>query len=173
MILKTEAYVSRGTILETFLKQQNMYESFCYLNEKIGFLARKFYAGLPQANFTCPEQHFEKNMIEVNFSVCGFFKSLRDFFFTDKKLAVGVKTTTQAYRAKIYRKIFCRKGFSKVFHVLSRGTWNLSGKLLAESSKPHSMGLEEHVHSNIFEVSLKTFQLFRIITQVSVTTAKN
>ena len=28
------------------------------------------------------------------FSVCGFFKSLRDFFFTDKKLAVGVKTTT-------------------------------------------------------------------------------
>ena len=56
-------------------------------------------------------------MIEVNFSVCGFFKSLRDFFFTDKKLALGVKTTTQAYRAKIYRKIFCLKFF---FESISR-----------------------------------------------------
>ena len=117
MILKTVAYVSRGTFLETFLKQEYLYESFCYLNEKIGFLARKIYAGLSKAHFTCPEQHFEKKMIEVNFSVCGFFKSLRDFFFTDKKLALGVKTTTQAYRAKNYRKIFCRKCF---FESISR-----------------------------------------------------
>ena len=32
MILKTVAYVSRGTILITFLKQQNIFESFRYLN---------------------------------------------------------------------------------------------------------------------------------------------
>ena len=84
MIRKTVAYVSRGTLLETFLKQQSLYENFCYLNGKIRFLAKKFYAGLPKAHFACPEQHFEKKMIEVNFSACGFFKSLRDFFFTDK-----------------------------------------------------------------------------------------
>ena len=94
MILKTVAYGSRGTFLETFLKQQYLYEIFCYFNGKIGFLAKKIYVGLPKAHFTCPEQHFEKKMIEVNFSVCGFFKSLRDFFFTDKKLALGVEITT-------------------------------------------------------------------------------
>ena len=51
---------------------------------------QKVYAGLPKAHFTCPEQQFEKKkMIEVNFSVCGFFKSLREFFFTDKKTSPG------------------------------------------------------------------------------------
>ena len=56
------------------------------------------------------------------------------------------------------KKISVANVFSKVFQVLSRRTWKLSGKLLAELSKPHSMGPEEHVHGNIFESSLKTFQ---------------
>ena len=46
-------------------------------------------------------------------------------------------------------------------------------KILQELSKPHSMGPQEQVHSNIFEASVKTIQLFRINTEVSVTTAKN
>ena len=35
------------------------------------------------------------------------------------------------------------------------------------------MGPEEHFHCKIFEASLETFQLFRIVFGVSVTTAKN
>ena len=62
---------------------------------------QKNYAGLPKAHFTCPEQHFEKKMIEVNFSVCGFFKSLRDFFFTDKKTSLGCQNDNLGVESKI------------------------------------------------------------------------
>ena len=62
---------------------------------------QKNYAGLPKAHFTCPEQHFEKKMIEVNFSVCGFFKSLPDFFFTDKKTSPGCQNYNLGVRSKI------------------------------------------------------------------------
>ena len=67
---------------------------FSVFERKDRISSEKIYSGLPKAHFTCPEQHFEKKMIEVNFSVCGFVKSLRDFFFTDKILALGVKITT-------------------------------------------------------------------------------
>ena len=54
---------------------------FSVFERKDRIFCEKNYSGLPKAHFTCPEQHFEKKMIEVNFSVCGFFKSLREFLF--------------------------------------------------------------------------------------------
>ena len=64
-----------------------------------------------------------------------------------------LRRTEQKFRGKFS----LANVFSKLFQVLSRGTWKLSRKWLAELSKPHSMGPEEHVHSNIFEASLNHF----------------
>ena len=96
------------------------------------------------------------------------------FFFTPtRKLVRGVKTANQVYRGKIYWENFCRECSSKHFRNLSRRTWKFIRKLLAGLSKAHSMCPEEHFHSKILEASLWAFQLFRIISEVSLTTAKN
>ena len=92
MILKTVAYVSRGTILETFLKQHYLYEKIRYLNGKIGFLAKNFNQSCQRRISRVQCNIFEK-MIKVNFTACGFFRTLCDFFTPTEKLALGVKTT--------------------------------------------------------------------------------
>ena len=74
---------------------------------------------------------------------------------------------------KLREKFSVAKVFSKHFQVLSRGTWKFSRELLARLTKPHTMCPEEHFHSKFFEASLQTFQLFRIVNGVSVTTATN
>ena len=90
MIRKTVAYVFRGTFLETFLKQQYLYENFQSLKVKIKYLAKKFTQGCQRRISRVQSNNLKKKkMIEVNFSVCGFFKSLREFFFTDKKTSPG------------------------------------------------------------------------------------
>ena len=88
-------------------------------------------------------------------------------FFHWQKTSPGCQNHNLGVQSKNSgKKFLSQMFFSKVFQVLSRGTWKLSGKLLAELSKPHSMGPEEHIHSNIFESSLKTFQFSGLLLKI-------
>ena len=60
--------------------------NFSVFEGKDQISCENFYPGLPKAHFACRVQHFEKKKIKVNFSVCGFFKSLCDFFLLWQKI---------------------------------------------------------------------------------------
>ena len=65
---------------------------FCLFEWKGRISCEKFHSVLPKANFRCPVEHFEKKLVKLNFSVCGF-KILCDFFTLKEELPLGVKTT--------------------------------------------------------------------------------
>ena len=65
-----------------------------------------FYAGLPKAHFTCPLQNFENKLIKVNFAACGFFRTLCDFFKSDRKLSPGCQNHKLSVRRKRLRRFF-------------------------------------------------------------------
>ena len=71
----------QGIIFRYFSEARLLIWKFSDFERKDRISCEKVYSGLRNAHFTCPVQHFEKKMTEVNFSVCGFFKSLREFFF--------------------------------------------------------------------------------------------
>ena len=132
MIFKTVAYVSRGTILDIFLRQDYLYESFRSLNGNIGFPAGIFSSELQKAHFRCPVQHFEINMIKVNFTFWGLFRTVCVFFCSSRKIIQGFQNHKLSVQRKKLGRIFLTQVlFQNILLILSGKTWSFSGKLPA------------------------------------------
>ena len=95
-----------------------------------------FYAGLPKAHFTCPLQNFEKKLIKVslaadkvNFTACGFFRTLCDFFKSDRKLSPGRQNHKLSVRRKRLRRFFpVANVCSNIFVLWAEELGNLAEK---------------------------------------------
>ena len=133
MILKTCSLRIQRSIFRNFPETTIFVWKFLLFEREDRISCQKIYPGLPTTHFTCPEQHFEKKMIKVNFSVCGFFKSLCDFF-SDRMISPGCQNHILGVESKVLGNNFLSQFFLEHFQVLSRGTWEFSGKLLAELS---------------------------------------
>ena len=62
---------------------------FWVFERKDRISCENFYSGLPKAHSTCPVEHFEEKMIKLNFTVCGFFRTLCDFFYSEWRFSPG------------------------------------------------------------------------------------
>ena len=148
MILKTVAYKSRWTNSENFMEAKRFAWKFLVIERKHRISGENISSALLKAHSKCPVEHFEKKMIKVNFTICGFFRSLCVFFCSGRKVSQG----SQNHKLNVQS-----KNLSGIF--LSFSTFELRNlefmqKLLAGLSKPYSVGPEEHFHSNSLEASL-------------------
>ena len=122
----------------------------------------KFYSGLPKAHFTCPEQHFEKKMIEVNFSVCGFFISLREFFFTNKKTGPVSKRQLRRTEQNLGKHFLSQMFFSKIFRYWAEEFGNFAENYIrvVKSTFNWSWGTLSQQHFWSKSVNISTFPDF-------------
>ena len=122
----------QGNNFRYFLKQDYLNESFRSLNGNIGFPAGIFSSELQKAHFRCPVQHFEINMIKVNFTFCGLLRTLCVFFCSSRKINQGFQNHKLSVQRKNLGRIFLTQMlFQNILLILSGKTWSFSGKLPA------------------------------------------
>ena len=74
------------TIFGNFVLKAKIFErKFAVIERKHRFSDEIDFSGLSKANFKCPVQHFEINMIKVNFTFCALFRTLCVFFCSERK----------------------------------------------------------------------------------------
>ena len=160
MILKTLAYESGGTLLKSFLKQQNLYENFGSLKVNIGFLAKKFTQGCQRRISRVQCNLFEKKMIKVNFTVCGFFKTLCDFLNYDRRISPGCQNHNLDIKSK-------NLGRSLLSQMFLQNNFRFWAEELGNLAENHWQGCQNPIHlvrSNTFTAtfSMQVFKNFNL-----------
>ena len=94
------AYICRWSLSEVFMEAKKFVWRFSVIEWKHRIPSEKVFSGLSNAHFRCLVQHFEKEVIKVNFTFCGLFRTVCVFFCPEMKVSQGF----QNHRLSVQRR---------------------------------------------------------------------
>ena len=106
IILKTVAYMCRWSFSENFVEAKIFVWKFSVIERKHRTSSEKVFSVLSKAHFNCTVQQFEKKVIKVNFTFCGFFRTLCVFFCSERKVSQGFQNHKLGIQRKNLGRIF-------------------------------------------------------------------
>ena len=128
MILKTVAYLCRWPVSENFPEAKLFVWKFSVIERKHRISGENVFSGLSKAHFKCPVQHFEKMMIKVNFTFCGWFRTLGVFLLWQESWSGVSNPHTKCTEKKFFEFFSVANVLSKHYQIFSRETWSLTRK---------------------------------------------
>ena len=145
MILKIVAYLGSWPISEIFLEAKIFVWKFSVLERKHRNSSEKVFSGFSKAHLKCPVQHFEKRMMNVNFTFCALFRTLCVFFWSGRKISQEFQNHELSVKSKILGRIFLRQ-------MLFQNIFSFWAEKLGVSAKNYRLGCQN--------CKLRTFRNF-------------
>ena len=116
MNLKTVAYLCSWPFSEIFLETKIFVWKISVIERKHRISHGNVFSGLSKAHFKCSVQHFEKNMIKVNFTFYGLFRIVCVFLCSEKKVSQGFQNHKLSVQMKnLGRNLLKRRLFQNIF----------------------------------------------------------